>query len=205
VAQATLTSGSFPVLSFLAKPYPAERQALTTPTSRRAQDLTGSGRGLHKGKTMKDDNAKPPASKEERFQLAISRSEEAGRQLLKGDPAPYRHLYSQRDDVTLYGGEGGRLQGFAAVSRQLDWIAQQMKHMAAESVEFEYLVTHVGSEVGYTIGTQHVWPKDSLSAVSLRVTHIYRYEQDEWRLVHRHGDPHVDMDEKAFERVYGQT
>lgn len=150
---------------------------------------------------MKNDSPQP---QQERFQQAMARAEEAARQLLRGDPAPFRQLYSQRDDVTLYGGEGGRLQGFTTVSRQLDWLAEKTQHGGAASVEFEYLVTHAGSEVGYTIGTQHVRPEGSSTVFSLRVTHIYRYEEGEWRLVHRHGDPRVDMDPGNFDRVYRQ-
>ncbi|HEX2571328.1 MAG TPA: nuclear transport factor 2 family protein [Polyangia bacterium] len=150
---------------------------------------------------MKNDSAQAP---QDRFPQAIARAEEAARQLLRGDPAPFRQLYSHKDDVTLYGGEGGRLQGFAAISHQLDWLAQKTQHGGAAAVEFEYLLTHAGSELGYTIGTQHVRPQGSPTVFSLRVTHIYRYEDGDWRLVHRHGDPRVDMDPSNFDQVYRQ-
>jgi ketosteroid isomerase-like protein len=48
----------------------------------------------------------------------------------------------------------------------------------------------VGSELAYTVGYEHgqVATDGNRQPVRIRATHIYRREQDEWRLVHRHGD-----------------
>ena len=46
------------------------------------------------------------------------------------------------------------------------------------------------SELASTVGYEH-WPgrdRRQLQPVRIRATHIYRREQDEWKLVHRHGD-----------------
>lgn len=64
-------------------------------------------------------------------------------------------------------------------------------------VEFEVLAAGVSEDlaylVGFGLGSAAVasGPQDP---VNLRVTQIYRREDGEWKLVHRHGDPSAGGD-----------
>jgi ketosteroid isomerase-like protein len=51
-------------------------------------------------------------------------------------------------------------------------------------------VVHVGSELASTVGHEHgpVAIDDNRQPVKIRATHIHRRAQDEWKLIHRHGD-----------------
>ena len=62
----------------------------------------------------------------------------------------------------------------------------------SESSEYEFDVTAAGAsgDLAYTVGYEHNRGKmDGEARTStLRVTHIYRREGGQWRIVHRHGD-----------------
>jgi ketosteroid isomerase-like protein len=52
-------------------------------------------------------------------------------------------------------------------------------------------VVHVGSELASTVGYEHgqVAIDGHRQPVRIRATHSYRREQEEWKLIHRQGDP----------------
>jgi ketosteroid isomerase-like protein len=51
-------------------------------------------------------------------------------------------------------------------------------------------VVEVGSDLAYTVGYEQgqLAIDGTGQPVKIRVTHVYRREEDEWKLVHRHGD-----------------
>ncbi len=56
---------------------------------------------------------------------------------------------------------------------------------------FELVAAGVSSDLAYTVGYEHT--SVSMDGVpvepyTLRVTHVYRREDGEWKIVHRHGD-----------------
>ena len=58
-------------------------------------------------------------------------------------------------------------------------------------VTAEYEVVHEGADLAYTVGYEIgdvVLDGAPMTRQRLRVTQIYRREDGEWRLVHRHGD-----------------
>ena len=54
----------------------------------------------------------------------------------------------------------------------------------------DFEVAQVGSELASTVGDEHgqVAIDGHRRSVRIRATHSFRREQDEWKLVHRHGD-----------------
>lgn len=62
--------------------------------------------------------------------------------------------------------------------------------------EFEVIAAGASGDLAYTVGYERnrVTASDRPSVYTLRVTHVYRREGGEWRIVHRHGDfpPRVD-------------
>jgi len=61
---------------------------------------------------------------------------------------------------------------------------------------------HVGNELAYTVEIERYQAKvggnDEPSDLALRVTCVYRREDDGWKLVHRHADPRVDRQPAVF-------
>lgn len=51
-------------------------------------------------------------------------------------------------------------------------------------------VVCLGADLAYTVGyEQGEAAIDGVTQpVKIRVTHVYRHEEDDWKLVHRHGD-----------------
>jgi ketosteroid isomerase-like protein len=125
---------------------------------------------------------------------AIPRQIEAEEALHNGDPAPRLKMWSTNDPVTLFGGWGPCKSGSAEVNRISRWVASRFKNCT--SYRFELVAAGVSGDLAYTVGFEH----SSLSVDgtpvnnTLRVTHVYRREDGEWKVVHRHGDfPPVDQ------------
>jgi hypothetical protein len=126
------------------------------------------------------------------FGQVITEARAALDQIAKGNPEGYKALYSRGEDITLgnpFGGlrtwlaAGCRATGAGRVPLQRwrnHWFRD--RHAARDSragtVEIERLRAKVGGS-------------PELSELALRVTCIYRREDDGWKLLHRYGDPRV--------------
>lgn len=64
-----------------------------------------------------------------------------------------------------------------------------------EITSFETVSQFVGADVAYTVEIERfkakVGGQRETSDLALRVTCVYRREDDGWKLVHRHADPRV--------------
>jgi len=125
----------------------------------------------------------------------LPRQVAAERAIHNGELAPRLQIWSTRDPVTLFGAWGPCKSGWEDVSRTFRWVASRFS--CNEAYEFELVAAGVSSDLAYTVGYEH-----SSSSIdggpaepkTLRVTHIYRREDGEWKIVHRHGDkPPVDQ------------
>lgn len=120
---------------------------------------------------------------------AIRRLHASRNALASGDTSASRALWSHRDDVTAFLGWGGYEVGWEQVSKRIDWAAEQFK---GGEVTYQNLSTVITNELAYTTDIE-TW-RVQLDGVdeprqwSNRVTHIFRIEDGEWRLVHRHGN-----------------
>ena len=98
-------------------------------------------------------------------------------------------LYSRSDDATSFYGWGGYEKGWDAVSRRWDWAGRQFR---GGTVSYRNVTTVVTAELAYTTDIEtfevRVDGMDQPTRWSNRVTHIFRLEEDEWRLVHRHAN-----------------
>jgi ketosteroid isomerase-like protein len=120
---------------------------------------------------------------------ALVRQIEAEQALHNGDVKPRLAIYSRDDPLTLFGAWGPNERGWDEVSRIFRWVASRFSDNRA--YEFELIAAGVGGDLAYTVGYEH-----STTSVdgappepnTLRVTHVYRREDGEWKIVHRHGD-----------------
>ena len=115
--------------------------------------------------------------------------------LHNGDVEPRMALWSRSDPVTLFGAMGMSDAGWDTVSRTFRWVASRFSQCTAYS--FELLAAGASGDLAYIVGFERAdlsvdgGPPQS---TKLRVTHVYRREEGEWKIVHRHGD-YVPADE----------
>ncbi len=106
-----------------------------------------------------------------------------------GDASPRLALWSPHDPVTLFGAFGANIQGWDAVSRTFQWVASRFSDVS--DFRFEMVAAGASGDLAYTVGYEHSSVSlDGAPSVprTLRVTHVYRRENGEWKIVHRHGD-----------------
>jgi ketosteroid isomerase-like protein len=121
------------------------------------------------------------------FQETLRLERAAEDAFYRGDPEPFKALFSRRADVSLFGAFGPCKKGWADVSRTFDWVAGRYRDGTVRS---EYEVIQEGADLAYTVSYERgdlVLDGERCTHV-LRVTQVYRREDGEWRLVHRHGD-----------------
>jgi ketosteroid isomerase-like protein len=122
------------------------------------------------------------------FQDMLAREQVAESAFYRGDPEPFKRLWSHSDTVSLFGAFGPCKKGWEPVSNTFDWVAGRYRN---GTVRAEYEVVYEGDDVAYTVGYELgevALDSGPLVQQRLRVTQIYRRDDGEWRLVHRHGD-----------------
>jgi ketosteroid isomerase-like protein len=121
----------------------------------------------------------------------IERYHLGGDEFLKGNPEPLLELWSRRDDVTLANPFGPPVRGRAEVAKASDRAASQVRD--GETVGFEIIEKYVTPELAYVVQIEWVKAKiggsQDITPFDLRVTMIFRPEDGEWKVVHRHADP----------------
>ncbi|MFM9940063.1 MAG: YybH family protein [Hyphomicrobiaceae bacterium] len=131
-------------------------------------------------------DAQPDAS----VRAAIARLHAAMAKVAMGDVSAIKALYSHSADATSFYGWGGYEKGWDGVSKRWDWAGQQFQ---GGSVRYETITTVVVSDMFYTTDietyeNQRMAGVAGLTGWTNRVTHIFRREGGEWRLLHRHGN-----------------
>lgn len=130
----------------------------------------------------------------------LPRQIEAETAIHNGDVEPRLAMWSTRDPVTLFGAASGPAKvGTDSVSRVFRWIASVLSNCTA--YEFELVAAGVSGDLAYTVGYERSttsWEGGEPVPATLRVTHVYRREDGDWKIVHRHGDhPPADQSPKA--------
>jgi ketosteroid isomerase-like protein len=122
------------------------------------------------------------------LQQTLDRVHSATVAIGRGDPEPYMRLWSRADDVSLFGAWGPCKQGWDQVSQTFRWVATRF---TGGELRCEDLIVNVSGDLAYTVGYERgamAVDGEKPKPMSIRVTQIYRREDGEWRLVHRHGD-----------------
>jgi ketosteroid isomerase-like protein len=103
-----------------------------------------------------------------------------------GDASPRRAIWSQNDPVTVLGAWRN-----AVGQSELDHLFTHLAESFSDctSYQLELLEAEVLGDAAYTVGYEHT--SASLNGVpttyTLRATQIYRREEGEWKVAHRHG------------------
>lgn len=110
------------------------------------------------------------------------------RALHDGNAGPRMALWSHQEPVTLFGAELTR-DGWAELEPAFVYLAGTFT--GSTSCEYEVLAAGVSGDLGYVVGIEHsVAARRDAPPVTyaLRVTTVFRREDGEWKVVHRHGD-----------------
>jgi ketosteroid isomerase-like protein len=115
----------------------------------------------------------------------------AERALHDGDPAPRRALWSRNEPVSVLGA-WRNANGQPEIDELFEALAESFSDCT--SFELELLAYDVVGDMAYTAGFEHtsVSVDGEPRRYTLRVTQVYRREQGEWRVAHRHGDTVTD-------------
>ncbi len=122
---------------------------------------------------------------------AIRQHHAANDELARGDPEPYKKVYSHRDDVTLANPFGPAVRGWQQVSDMLTYVSTRFQD--GEATSFETIAEYVSPDLATVLEVER-WRvrmsgRDEASPFVLRVTTTFRREEGIWKLVHRHADP----------------
>jgi ketosteroid isomerase-like protein len=119
----------------------------------------------------------------------VPRQQAADHAIHAGDAEPRKALWSHEGPVTVLGAFGVAASGWPECREVFEWLAE--KFTGCESFELEIVAAGVSGDLAYTVGYEHsVAARDGgpMQPNKLRVTHVYRRENGEWKIVHRHGD-----------------
>lgn len=106
--------------------------------------------------------------------------------LHNGDAAPRRAIWSRNDPVTVLGARWN-VSGQAELDELFARLADSFSECS--SYELELLEAEVLGDAAYTAGFEHISASvdGEPRSYTLRVTHIYRREEGQWKVAHRHG------------------
>ena len=119
----------------------------------------------------------------------LARQAEAEEAMVHGDAEPRMALWSRRDPVTLFGAAGMSESGWGALSEIFRWIASRFSEVS--DFRFDVEAAGVDGDMAYSLGYERFNGSIDgrpVAPITVRVTHVYRREDGDWKIVHRHGD-----------------
>jgi ketosteroid isomerase-like protein len=138
------------------------------------------------------DVATMPA--EDDLEVAIQQMRTATVEFINGKTDAWKAMCSRRDDATLFGGWGGYERGWEQLGPRYDWAAARF---AGGEVAFEEIARYATTDLACTVHFERMQARlagvDGTVPINLRVTHVYRREDDGWKLVNRHADGIVSI------------
>jgi ketosteroid isomerase-like protein len=136
--------------------------------------------------SVTEDRTAPP---DEGLARAVRQVDDAVMDIRDGDPQPYIDCWADDPEVTLFGAWGPIELGYQALTSTFRWVGSRFTGHSDGGVE--NTVIHASGDLAYTVGFEHgPVSVDGLPEreMVIRVTHIYRRFDGEWKLVHRHAD-----------------
>jgi ketosteroid isomerase-like protein len=109
-----------------------------------------------------------------------------------GDPAPRFAMWSHEDPVTVFGAAATKI-GWNEIAPAFEWLASTFSHGAP--ADYELVAAGASGDLGYMAGFEHTTVSmggEPRKSYTLRVTLVFRRENGEWKVVHRHADPPPD-------------
>jgi ketosteroid isomerase-like protein len=130
----------------------------------------------------------------------MPRFTEAEVALVNGDNALRKSMWSRHDPVTLFGA-AKTARGWTEIEPVFDWLERSFA--GCKDYDNEVIAAGASGDLAYVVALEH---KTALvddrppHTYTLRVTTVFRREDGQWKIVHRHGD-HLVEDGDLAERV----
>ena len=121
--------------------------------------------------------------------LISERQHEAEAALVRGDVGPRLRMWSHNDPVALFAAVGPSKTGWDELEPTFRSVAARLS--GGRDVTYEIMAFDVSADMAWTAGFARF--KGSidgrpLSQYTLRITHVYRREGSEWKVVHEHSN-----------------
>ncbi|HYN36052.1 MAG TPA: nuclear transport factor 2 family protein [Actinomycetota bacterium] len=115
----------------------------------------------------------------------------AAGEFVKGNPEPYKMMFSHREDVSVANPFGPVTRGWKQVAATMERASSLYRD--GEIAGFENVAKYVTPELAYIVEVERFEAKiaggEEVASVALRTTSILRPEDGTWKVVHRHADP----------------
>jgi ketosteroid isomerase-like protein len=112
-------------------------------------------------------------------------------EIIRGDAEPWSDLFSRREDVTLGNPFGPFARGWNDVMATARRAAALYRD--GQVVGFDRVAAYETAELACVVEVERFQAKvggsEESVSVGLRVTNVFRRENGDWKLVHRHADP----------------
>ena len=136
-----------------------------------------------------DGSARDASAVEEFHSTILARHIEAEKAFVSGDPRLRLELWSKRDPVTLFGAIGMSESGWEQLSQTFGWVVRRFSAVSNFRIDVE--LVEVSGDLAYVLWFERFDGSiagRAVKPVTVRATHIYRREDGEWKVVHRHAD-----------------
>jgi ketosteroid isomerase-like protein len=124
------------------------------------------------------------------LEQVMEQDHRAGDAFHQGDPEPKKKMFSRRDDVTLANPLGMTSRGWTEIEKTMECAASRYRD--GEPIRYERISEFATADLAYMVEFERsrvkVGGADEMAPVSLRVTTIFRREDGEWKIVHRHAE-----------------
>jgi ketosteroid isomerase-like protein len=124
------------------------------------------------------------------FRTLISqRQHDAEEALVRGDVRPRLQMWSHKDPVTLFAALGVSKSGWGELEPTFRSVASRLSD--GQDVAYELISFEVSGDLAWTVAFSRFTVSidgGPLTRHTLRLTHLYRREDGEWKAVHEHSD-----------------
>jgi ketosteroid isomerase-like protein len=124
------------------------------------------------------------------FKEFMKQREEAARAYVNGDPQPLEKIVTTNSPATFFSPKGEHKQGAAEVL--LTYKSDAASFDSGSETHFEVLHMEASDGLAFWTGFQkasvRMLETEKEVAMNIRVTEVFRKEDGEWKMVHRHAD-----------------
>jgi ketosteroid isomerase-like protein len=145
-----------------------------------------------------------PNADAKELEECIRRCQDGLRHQVQGDSEPFLEVWSHADDVAILGAIGSHAQGWEDVKTHL---LAASKLLNWTSVTVERVITIVGDDIAVSVVLERMTREVNRATEerTLRVTHAYRREGGQWRLILRHANQVTPEDEDRERAILGHA
>jgi ketosteroid isomerase-like protein len=112
-------------------------------------------------------------------------------EFVKGNPELVKQMWSHAEDVSVANPYGPPVRGWDEVTEVVEHAASLRRD--GKATGYEVVAKYVTGELAYVVQIERAESKvgdgEEITPYVLRATNIFRPEDGEWKIVHRHADP----------------